>query len=252
MAKVCVIGCGRLGSIVARALRDGTVQGAELAGVMGQSLQEGLRQADALACPAAADISALMALGPDFVIEAAAGKCIELYGETIVSGGADLIAVSTGAFGDAALYRRLENTAKSCGRHIYLASGVVGGFDIMETARLMGGLTASFTKTKPASGSGMGDPALRSLADHFHGTAAQAYSSFPDHLNVAVSVALGTNGTEHTPVTVEPGSCVSFTTRLAGAFGRAEIYTELGTVGPDMAAYSALAVLKRVISPISF
>ena len=252
MVKVCVIGCGRLGSIAARALRDGTVQGAELVGVMGRSPEEGLQQADTLACPAAADISALMALEPDFVIEAAAGKCIELYGETILSGGADLISVSTGAFGDATLYQRLENVARASGRHIYLASGVVGGFDIMETARLMGGLTGSFTKTKPASGSGVGDPALRRLVDRCQGTAAQAYNSFPDHLNVAVSVALGTNGTERTPVAVETGSCVSFTTRLTGAFGRAEIYTELGTVGPDMAAYSALAVLKRVISPISF
>ena len=56
MVKVCVIGCGRLGSIAARALRDGTVQGAELVGVMGRSTEEGLQQADTLASTAAADI----------------------------------------------------------------------------------------------------------------------------------------------------------------------------------------------------
>lgn len=252
MTRVCVIGCGRLGSIAARALHAGAVPGAVLAGVMGRSPEDSRHLVDALACPAVQDISALMALKPDFVIEAASGQCVQQYGEAILTGGADLIAVSTGIFGDPEVYHRMEQAARASGRHVYLASGVVGGFDIMEAARLMGDLEVSFTKTKPASDSGLGDPALRGLADRFQGTAAQAYHSFPDHLNVAVSVALGTNGPEHTLVAVEPDPKVSFTTRLAGAFGRASIYTELGTVGPDMAAWSALAVLKRVLSPISF
>lgn len=68
-------------------------------------------------------------------------------------------------------------------------------------------------------------------------------------MNVAVSVALATNGVEDTPASVEPvrpGENVSFTTQLSGSFGNAEIRTELGTIGPDLAAWSALAVLERL------
>lgn len=252
MNRVCVMGCGRLGAIVARGLKAGTVPGAELAGVMGRTCTHSRELAAELNCPVAESLEELLELKPDYVIEAATGICVQQYAEAILAGGANLIVISTGAFGDEDFRERVEAAAEQYDRRVWLASGVVGGFDIMETARLAGALNASFTKRKPASASGKGDPALRNLSDEFHGTAAEAYLSFPDHLNVAVSVALGTCGVDNTTVHVETGDSVNFTTELSGTFGRAKIYTELGTVGPDMAAWSALAVLKRVTSRISF
>lgn len=252
MNRVCVIGCGRLGAIAARGLKAGAVPGAELVGIMGRTPARSTALAAELGCPVAEDLEALLALKPDFVIEAATGDCVKQYAEAILAGGADLIVISTGAFGDGEFRQRVEAAAERYDRRVRLASGVVGGFDIMETARLAGEFTASFTKRKPASASGKGDPALRNLSDEFHGTAAEAYQSFPDHLNVAISVALGTCGVENTAVHVETGDSVNFTTELFGTFGRAKIFTELGTVGPDMAAWSALALLKRETSRISF
>ena len=252
MNRVCVIGCGRLGAIVARGLKNGAVPGAELTGVMGRTGSRSRELAAELGCPAAENVEELLALKPDYVIEAATGACVRQYAEVILAGGANLIVISTGAFGDADFRRRVAETAERYDRRVRLASGVVGGFDIMETACLAGELTAAFTKCKPASASGKGDPALRNLSDEFHGTAAEAYQKFPDHLNVAVSVALGTCGVDRTVVHVGTGESVNFTTELSGAFGKAKIYTELGTEGPDMAAWSALAVLKRDTARISF
>lgn len=51
--------------------------------------------------------------------------------------------------------------------------------------------------------------------------------------------------------TAEPGASVSFTPALSGVFDRARIFTELGTAGPDLAAWSALAVLERLNGPTS-
>ena len=252
MNRVCVIGCGRLGAIVARGLKAGTVPDVELVGVMGRTCTRSRELAEELNCSAAESLEELMALRPDYVIEAATGSCVQQYAEAVLEGKANLIVISTGAFGDKAFRERVEATAERCDRRVLLASGVVGGFDIMETARLAGDLKVSFTKRKPASASGKGDPALRNLSDEFLGSAAEAYESFPDHLNVAVSVALGTCGVENTAVHVETGDSVNFTTELSGAFGRAKIFTELGTEGPDMAAWSALALLKRETSRISF
>lgn len=252
MKKVCILGCGRLSAIVAGALKDGKVEGVELAGVCSRTPEKTRALAQKVSCAAADSLDALLALKPDYVVEAATGATVRQCALPVLAAGADLIVLSTGAFSDSAFYAQVLEAAERYDRHVYLAPGVVGGFDIMEAARLMGPVEASFTKRKLPSASGLGDPALQALDDHFHGTAAEAYSRFPDHLNVAVSVALATCGLDRTRAAVESGDCVSFTTELSGAFGKASIYTELGTVGPELAAWSAVAVLRRLNSRICF
>lgn len=120
------------------------------------------------------------------------------------------------------------------------------GFDIMQTAKLMGDLNAKFhCQRKVREGN---------LAE-YSGNCAGLYEKAPNHLNVAVSVALGSSGMENTLALLEPLKCdggVNFTTTLEGEFGKSTIYTELAGKGPAMAAWSAIALLQRLVSPISF
>ena len=194
MKKVAVLGCGRLGTLIAGALAQGRVEGVALWGVFGRTQRRTHALAEKLSCPAADSIASLLAFGPDYVIEAAAGQVVRQYAVAVLAGGADLIALSTGVFSDPVFYEQVEQAAVQYDRRVHLVPGVVGGFDIM-------------------------------------------------------AVALATNGVEDTPASVEPvrpGENVSFTTQLSGSFGNAEIRTELGTIGPDLAAWSALAVLERL------
>ena len=249
MKKVAVLGCGRLGTLIAGALAQGRVEGVALWGVFGRTQRRTHALAEKLSCPAADSIASLLAFGPDYVIEAAAGQVVRQYAVAVLAGGADLIALSTGVFSDPVFYEQVEQAAVQYDRRVHLVPGVVGGFDIMAAARLMGPVEVSFTKRKHPRASGEGDPALRTMADFCSGNAGELYRRYPDHMNVAVSVALATNGVEDTPASVEPvrpGENVSFTTQLSGSFGDAEIRTELGTIGPDLAAWSALAVLERL------
>lgn len=252
MKRVGILGCGRLADIVAQAIARGEIDELELAGVYSRSRDKTINFAKRVSCKAAESFEELMEVRPDYVVEAATGKALREYAVPALAGKADLIVLSTGAFGDPAFYEKVREAAEEYDRHVYLASGVVGGFDIMETARMMGNLKAAFTKQKFPKKSPQGDPALRDLDDAFAGSAKEAYEKFPDHLNVAVSVALATNGVNHTPVKVETGDRVSFQTELAGDFGKALIYTELGTTGPDMAAWSVLRILQRLNSRIVF
>ena len=93
---------------------------------------------------------------------------------------------------------------------------------------------------------------LDALADEFHATAAEAMEQYPDQLNVAISLALAAGNLERTEVHVSPAEMVDFTIRCDGIFGEAAFYTRLGDSGPDLAAWSALAMLRRLTSPIVF
>lgn len=252
MKKAFVLGCGRLGTIIAGAIKQGKVPGVELLGVCDMNAENARKLALELECEWACSVSDMMQFGPDYVLEAAGKQALLSSAVSILQGGADLITLSVGAFSDSCFEEEVRNVADRLNRHVYLASGVVGGFDLMQAACMMGNLKSTFIKRKLPSESGKGDPALRSLPDHYQGNAKEAYELYPEHLNVAVSVGLATGGMEHMNVVVEPGDNVNFTTELKGDFGKARIYSELRTMAPELAAWSAVALLKRVTSRISF
>ena len=138
MKKVAVLGCGRLGTLIAGALAQGRVEGVALWGVFGRTQRRTHALAEKLSCPAADSIASLLAFGPDYVIEAAAGQVVRQYAVAVLAGGADLIALSTGVFSDPVFYEQVEQAAVQYDRRVHLVPGVVGGFDIMAAARLMG------------------------------------------------------------------------------------------------------------------
>ncbi len=252
MKNVFVFGCGRLGGIIASAIADGKVPEVRLVGVCDQNVECAERLAKKVNCIYVDNVSGMMQFQPDVVVEAAGDMALSGAAGIVLEGNADLITLSAGAFGDPDFEHRVREIAKKSGKHVYLASGVVGGFDLMQAAYMMGNLKASFVKRKLPVSSGQGDPALRTLPDHYQACVREGYALYPQHLNVAVAVALATGGLESMDVIVEPGDSVNFTTVLEGDFGKAEIYSELKTQGPDLAAWSAVALLKRITSPISF
>ena len=215
MKKVCLAGCGRLGHVIADGLMAGKVPGAELTAVLVQTAEK---------------------------LQAELGCLVTT----------DLIVLSTSIFGESAFYDQARAAATRYGRQIHLAHGVIGGLDVVETAAMMGEVTAGLTKRKFSKGSARSDAALDALADEFHATAAEAMEQYPDQLNVAISLALAAGNLERTEVHVSPAEMVDFTIRCDGIFGEAAFYTRLGDSGPDLAAWSALAMLRRLTSPIVF
>ncbi len=260
MKKVGLLGSGRLGAIIAKGIQENKIPGYQIVGVMGRGSGKADTLAKASGCASCASIEELIALRPDYVVEAATPEALTRHAIPIMAGGAGIIALSIGAFADSAFCAKAREAAEKFDKHIYLASGVIGGFDIMRTAKLMGRLEASLTKRKPARDPSAGEPAPGEIGNSFAGSAAEAIRLYPTHLNIGVAVGLAAGGVDTTRVIVQPldpGERMNFTTRLSGDFGKAVIYTELGTPehepdGPEMAAWSALAVLERLSSRISF
>ena len=60
-----------------------------------------------------------------------------------------MILLSIGALADETFYREISECAKENGRKIHIASGAIGGFDVLRTISLMGQAQTSF-RTKKA------------------------------------------------------------------------------------------------------
>lgn len=249
MKRIGVLGCGRQGRVIIRALLDGVVSGCELVAVYARTPEK----VSDLPCPVATDLQTFLAEKPEIVIEAATCQAVLEHAIPIMESGADLIVLSTSAFADEVFYQKALAAAERLDRRIHLAPGVIGGLDAIEAAAMMGQLEASITKRKFPKGSPGSNPELDRLADDFRGTAAEAGKKYPGLLNVAVSLGLAAGDLHATKAAVEPAPCVDFIITAEGAFGKAEFRTELGAAhGPEFAAWSALAMLKRLTARITF
>lgn len=244
MKKIGVFGSGRLAGIIAKAIKDGVVEGVELDCIFSRNKESGMALGEEVGCFVTDSSADFMARKPDYILEAASRDGVREYTQMFLENGADVLILTTGPFGDSKYYEEIKAVAKSTQRKVHLVSGVVGGFDIMTTGQLMGNMSAEFSvmRTKVSE------------EDVFEGSAWELYSRNQGHLNVAVSVGLGSAGVDETKAQLmkrTEGDKPGFATTLEGDFGKAYIYTEMGK-GPAMAAWSAVATLKRLVEPISF
>ena len=260
---VALIGCGNLGTQIARRIVQGAAGDYRLAAVLDARRE----QAEALARDTGAqcceDLASLLREAPDYVIEAATGAVLkDMAVECLQT--AHLIVLSTGAFADDAFRAAAAQAAEQNGRKIYIASGALGGFDLAQAAALAGALEVRMRTRKPPRAL-IGAPILgdRKLPDDreedvFRGSAREAIAAFPQNVNVAVALSLAGVGLDETTVTVSstPGATRNrHIVELDGAFGSARIEIE-ARPSPEnpksslLAAYSVLALLRKLRSPI--
>lgn len=247
--KVALFGCGRLGSVIADAIYQNKVSGAELDCIFCRNSEKAEELRAKYNCTVVTDMQAFLAAHPDIIIEAVTPDALREIGPELVSGGADLIVLNTGVFVDEAFKTQMEKAANEHGSHIYLASGVVGGFDIIRTAALMGGAQVKFSNRAPK---GIKTPLSEYLKDGFEGNAVDAYHRFYKHMNVIGAVAFASGDPENTTASIGEGDPPGFEVEVVGPFGKARIHTMLGKAGLAMAAWSVIAVLDRITSTISF
>jgi len=170
------------------------------------------------------DVSEVLALKPDLVIECAGQGAVAQYAERVVGAGADLMAISMGAFADAALLERVKSAAQRTGAQIIIPAGAVGALDLLAAVRSEG------------------------VERVVRGNAREAASTYPMNANVAAAVALAGVGFERTAVELvaDPqagGNRNEITAE--GAFGRFEIRM-LGKTRPEAPRTSISAPLSIV------
>lgn len=257
--RLALMGCGYLNEIVADAIKRNYLPEYELVGVLGRNKQKTEAFANRHNCKACTDIQALMDLKPDFTAEAASPQAIRDYSEIVLNKGSNLVVLSIGAFADEEFYKRVKDVARDRGKKVYIASGAVGGFDVLRTAALMSPIKASFT-SKKSPGSLYYTPLFKphymyntEPEQAFSGSTKEAIEMLPFHFNVAVATALASAGPEETKFNIDvvPGFVGDeYKIVLEGQ----EVKTDLNIYSRtcNIAAWSVVAVLQNVVSPIVF
>lgn len=240
MKRAAVIGCGALGTILVT--NFARAEGWTLTGVMARTKAHAEALAANAGCRAATTLEELLADKPDLVVEIAGIGAAKAYGEAVLEAGCDFVLVSAGALADADWKARMTETALRTGRRIHVASGAIGGFDVLRTAALMGVELPADRETLAFEG-GV-EEAVRGFPKNINVAAATA--SAADALNVRVRLVARpglTVNTHHIDVKAGEMHCELF-------FHSA--YDPKNPRSSTSTAWSVLALLKNLESPISY
>ncbi len=273
--RLALVGCGKLGRLFAEAYCMGLLPDYELAGALSRRPERARELAGIAGCKACKTLDELLDLKPDYVVEMASVAAVKEMAETVLSRGADLIVLSIGAFADGAFYRQVRETAARSHTRVHIASGAVGGFDVLRTVTLMGEVGRRLDKSLEGSGteeapvrasmetrktpcSLKGSPLYREAMETeemeaFRGSTKDAIAMLPTHVNVSVAASLATSGTDHLKYRIVSvpdmtGDDHRITAEIDGVKAVVDVYSASG----DIAAWSVVALLQNLASPIVF
>lgn len=135
--KFGIVGCGFLGNIVADAWKNGLLPDYELVGVTSRTRASAEKTAETVGCAVCDDVDALLALEPEYIVETASVEAVRAMAVPVLKKGVNLVIISIGAFADLAFYEQVKTAAAEGGAKVHLASGAIGGFDVLQTVTLM-------------------------------------------------------------------------------------------------------------------
>lgn len=262
MKTFAIVGCGRLGGIVVKALNEGFLPEYQLIGAYSRTygsaaaLSEGVE-----GCTPCATIAELIAMKPDYIVEAASPAAMRELAVPALEAGISIVTLSIGAFADDEFYAEVADAARRSAARVYIASGATGGFDVLRTTALMGqaygGCQARFFNEK-------GPNALRGTAVYddslqneqrvvFEGTAREAIAMFPTKVNVTVAASRASIGPQNLHVTMQstPGF-IGDTQKVEIRNEQVQATVDVYSATPEIAAWSVVAVLRNIVSPIVF
>ncbi|MFY9606445.1 MAG: aspartate dehydrogenase [Thermoplasmata archaeon] len=259
--NICVIGCGAIGTTIARAVEPmhdiGIVYLTDRSKECATRLQEKMTKVRYVPdiVPILTDIK--------LVVEAASQDAARYYVPLALSAGVDVLIMSVGVFQDEEFQNDAFRLAKRKGAKIYMPSGAIGGIDALGAASLEQIDEVTLTTTKPPSAfgpnpylesKGIVASELRERTELFFGTAREAVKHFPQNINVAATISLAGIGFEKTRIRIMCDPQVQTNEhhlKAKGKFGELDVVTR-NVPSPRnpktsyLAALSAIAAIKKI------
>jgi aspartate dehydrogenase len=259
--KICVIGCGAIGTTIARAVDD--MQEIETTYLTDRSqecatrLQEKTRKVQYV--PDIVPILSEIRL----VVEAASQDAARYYVPLALSAGVNVLIMSVGIFQDEEFQTDTFRLAKRKGAKIFLPSGAIGGIDALSAASLEEIEEVTLTTTKPPSAFGSNEylesrgtdvSQIRVRTELFHGTAREAVKHFPQNINVAATISMAGIGFEKTMIRIVCDPQVKTNEHnltAKGKFGELDVVTR-NLPSPRnpktsyLAALSAISAIRKI------
>ncbi|MBI4372338.1 MAG: aspartate dehydrogenase [Candidatus Omnitrophica bacterium] len=265
MIRIGIIGCGNIGSVLAKTIRKKFSRFARLAYVsdINPAQIERLRKKIKSASFRSVSISELIKKS-DFVIETASVKAAEEVIPQVLEQGKDVLILSVGGILKVKNLDRL--LAKSCGR-IYVPSGGIAGVDAVLAARMGQIKRVQITTRKPLRSlanapyflkNGLRPERIKKPTLIFQGNAAEAIENFPENVNVAVTLSLAGVGPRKTHVRVFASPTYRHNMheiQIEGSFGRmvSQVMNLPSRENPKTSALaigSAIAILEKIFKRI--
>jgi len=260
-----LIGCGGIGSYVARSVAAGAAGPYRLEVCYDLEEVKAESLAQLTGAHPASSLADLLNRKPSLVIEAACAEAVLSTLQPTLRAGADLMVLSSAAFADDEFYNRAAKLARELDRKIYIPSGALGALDVAQAAAQGGRLEVVATTRKPPRALGgvhevdetdWGD--RKEPLEVFRGTARQAARKFPRNVNVLASLSLATVGMDEVRVSVvaDPGlDRNTHSIEMRGAFGSASFSvsarpSEDNPKTSMLAAYSVVALLRKLAAPV--
>jgi aspartate dehydrogenase len=265
-SRIGLVGCGAIGSKVARFIVDELSEHTSLRAICDTHLDktEALKQLLSLdSLQVYSDYQDLLD-NVDFVIETASVELASHLAKKTLQQGKDVMIVSVGGLVDQ--FEWFQNSASLKG-HLYIPTGAISGLDALSSGQMAGLESVSLLTRKPPKAL-MGEPYLEEKGislDNlegpltvFEGTSREAIRAFPKNINVSVLLSLASLGPDQTRVRIETSP--TYTTNshevsVKGDFGTLTSLTE-NVPDPDnpktsyLATLSVCAMLKKLFSRV--
>ena len=212
--KVALIGCGSIGTVLAKAIDAGKAGEAKLIWLydLNPEKSEALAKKLRSKLMVAKNVAEIYADdATNLVIEAASQKAVAQYVLDVLRSGKDLMVMSVGAFSDEKLLSSLRKISERSGRKVYVPSGAVLGIDGAKAAMLDEIEEVILTTRKPPAAlaysaylqkRGIGLDGLKEPLVVFEGPAREAVRAFPESVNVAATLSLAGIGFDKTKVKI--------------------------------------------------
>lgn len=243
---------GAIGLGVARLVRDRAPGELELVG----ALVRDTARARPPESPAVVDsLEALLALGPQVVVECAGHAAFRAYVPPSLRAGCDTIALAVGALADDELLADVHAAARDGGARLRIASGAIAGLDGLAAAALGGLDHVTHTISKPSRSLLPRDEAedLREPRELYYGRAREGVSRFPESANVVAAVSLAGIGFDRTTLRVVADPSAErnhHVVEAEGAFGalRIDIRNIPSDENPRTGRLTAMSVFHALVS----
>ncbi|MBI5787763.1 MAG: aspartate dehydrogenase [Candidatus Schekmanbacteria bacterium] len=263
MTRVGIIGCGSIGSLIARGLSD--VPALTLAALADVDQAKASKLAQSLTAIPQILPSDQLISQVDLVVEAACPQVVPSILEQACRLNKDVLIISIGGMLD--LSPHISTLMKESRSRIYLPSGALAGLDAVKAAAGDEIYSATLTTRKPPKGftgapyliqAGIDVNSIYTPTVIFEGTASDAVKAFPQNINVAAALSLAGIGPQKTKVRIIADPSVTTNcheVEVTGNFGKMIARTENLPFPQNpktsyLAALSALATLKKIVSPL--
>lgn len=257
---LAIVGCGKLAHIIADAFNAGLLSDYQLVATYSRTKEKALAIAEKVSeadCIACNTIDELLAIKPNYIVETASPASLLEFALPALKNGSSIITLSIGALADEGFYEEVKKIASENNTRMHLASGAIGGFDVLRTVSLMGKCTASFDTEKGPNSlkntSVYTDALQNEQQKVFEGDAVEAIALFPTRVNVAVAASLASVGPKNMKVgiTSTPGF-VGDKHRIEIKNDQVHAVIDVYSSTAQIAGWSVVNTLRNITSPIAF